>query len=313
MIRGLVQIVGLCLLCGCGNSGGGPLIPLNAPPVTYADYCTEFASIACAAVKNCGCLADIPGILSYCPTYAKNECDSEIKPGVESGAMRYDPVNGGRCIAAIRAIVSDCKVSDGKLNDEITLYLKSCNKVTVGQRTAGQSCKSDEECVDDGMDCRSSVCVTPPTSGQRCLDGNNCAKDLFCTAEKICQPLRGAGGACTEGSRACKDNLYCDSRSKTCQPPITHDQVCGHATNECADGLYCATSTKTCQPYPAAGQSCASSGKTCAADAWCDASSVCQKRKTLGSACSDDDECQSDECENDQCVADDDNLCRYIF
>jgi len=291
----------------CGGSGDDlPASIASAPPVPYEQYCEHYAIIACEAVNQCGCLDSIPGAASYCPTFAKKECEDDVHPGVESGAMRYDEAAGGRCLAAIHLIVSDCS-----LDNDAHLYLEACDKILIGQRAAGEECEDDDECQ-EGLECWSDKCLVPPTENQPCYKDYGCAEEFYCGSDKLCHTYHKSGQSCADGSSVCDEDLYCDTRDYTCQSYLTSGKSCSHESAVCDDDLYCSKTTKTCRPYPGPGESCEDSGGDCSEQAYCDETKTCRARQPVGAACSEDEHCLSDECDDNRCV-DDDDLCSEIF
>lgn len=350
-------VLALSLLGGCSPSGGagggdggvtsdmsteagGATVPSPAvgPPVQVADYCARYADVACTAGLACGCLDEAGGSQSLCEAYVAADCQTEVAEPVARGALAFDAVRAGQCIAAIQRIVADCVLSD----TDVELYLAShCEDFTTGRLQAGAACTDDGECVTP-LECRSEACTALPIAGQPCLAGSACADRHFCDSGHVCraeiaadgscegeatgcgddlycdnrtstcQPDIVLGGACAHATWACDGDLYCDDRVGTCQPYATAGQSCAHASWACAAHLKCNTSTSLCEPYPGVGQSCADTSGECAPDLYCDASAVCRSPGPVGATCAHDAECQSDSCSDGVCSNETESSCPFL-
>lgn len=291
-----VKTIGLAVAAAlaavsCSSSGSGP--------VALDNYCDEYAQMICRSAQRCDCLEGYS--VEVCQAYVRPDCVDEVEDPVRSGRYTYNPVEAGKCLGALERIARDCSTEGDDWPD-------ACDRMLVGNVSAGQTCDGDDECV-SGLECYEDRCTALPRDNEPCLSGYACAEDHFCGDDDLCHRYRGRGEPCPEGDMACDDDLYCDSRTDTCQPYLASGQSCAHDSYACDDDLYCSESTSTCRPYPGSGQSCADSHGTCADDLYCDASNVCQPQRGDGAACTDDEQCLSWDCVDSTCEAEEDDIC----
>lgn len=328
----LLCLPGVFLPCcreGSGDGGGFP-----STPVPFEQYCESYAQVTCNIAERCDCLGEYS--VELCRLFMGQVCKDEVEDPVDAGYYDFDPVQAGRCLAALDSIGRDCS-TEGDEGPE------SCDLMLVGRVEAEGSCEEDEMCKKgQNLECIDGRCQVLPGQGEACLLGYACADGLFCGSDDICHPYQKAGGSCPDGDIGCDDDLYCDERTWTCQPYIASGQSCSHAEHACDDDLYCDSRTYTCQPfiasgqscshaehacdddlycseaasytcrsYPSAGQSCADSWGTCVEGSYCDQTLICRAQLAAGNACTEDEECLSYDCSDDLCQReeDEDDIC----
>ena len=292
MRLGMMLVAAATVACvggrGAGGGGGG----LSAAPIPLDQYCNRWAEMVCRIADDCGCLTQFGVGADGCAVFVRADCVDEVETPVSAGARSFRPDEAGRCVAGVRAVVSDCTI-DGA--DEVPA---ACDELLVGVRAQGEACESDGDCV-PGLECIDTVCGRRPVEGEACGDAG-CASEHFCGDDGLCRRYRGEGGACPEGSRACDGQLYCDERTQTCEPYLGRGESCGHAPGACDSDLTCAED-QTCQPYPGTGESCRPSG-VCAGDLFCDGEGVCRAPRGEAEACTEPRQCASVECQDGACV-----------
>jgi hypothetical protein len=340
---------------GSGATGGPPLSELGS----------TFAQAYCSVITKCaGSLAPIYDAFlpESCATFFQSSFEDgqlgSIEDAVADGTVIYDGTKVQACMDAIEArpcsgqpqrTPPECEavlagtVDAGgacTLDAECIgtdLYCRmgaSCPGTCTALETAGQPCRSDDQCQ-TGLKCEAGFCVRPAPAGQPC-EGNvapPCESWLLCMGDDAqlnqagtCRNpvdvfVAGENDACNpDTGTLCTAGLHCALRGINgttpdwrCVPTAAAGGNCNLAFFPmCPSGQFCditlndvraGTFQSTCIPLPTAGQPCAAEagGRACATGDVC-VSGTCRALERLGGACTSPDVCYSGRCSSGQCV-----------
>lgn len=266
------------------------------------------------------------------------------------GCGRTPPAVDQACEQAVRGTVAaggSCnwlyECATGRCEPESAGACPATCKPVAGN---GASCPDPACDFRAGLRCIDNVCSALHTAGQKCKSVDDCGVDFYCDATDQCAARGGELASCEENGQ-CAAGLFCDVSSEggLCKKQIAPGQACtatslGAIRNACVDGSVCkgfaftkTASTKgTCTALGDVGAACAATadvtgcaeglvctnGKcaekpvsgSCAQDddckegvAYCDGA-ACQLLKDAGAACADAKECESHFCDpgTAQCV-----------
>jgi hypothetical protein len=204
--------------------------------------------------------------------------------------------------------------------------------VCLDPAPAGSSCTSPRGC-EAGLQCVSGKCTGPAGAGQACDLGEEfggvlfaCQPGYYCDADiahqqtaGTCKPKKSSGSECILFYE-CTSGLLCIGMSYneqtqeiipgSCGKPLGEGAACtaGFEFPECDWDLYCDEQTAVCTTYPGVGDPCVyGEDPECFTDElYCDSleygvAGVCQQKKSDGSSCTSDEECQSDYCNQGTC------------
>ncbi len=234
---------------------------------------------------------------------------TEKKTSYCSGSGTCGTTAATACAAGYACVGTACKTSCGADSDCATGYYCS-GSACVLKKVGGSACTAANQCASGFCPAEDSVCCDVACNGkcEGCLAAKTGVADGTCAAIKdggdpdsecpdpplyACTSASGMG-VC-DGARACrafaKAGTVC-ATGTTC--------TAGEQTGKACDGAgNCKAGTVTkCEPYKcdSAGVACLSKC-TAASDCtdeklyYCDALGLCQPRKALGTACTDEKEC----------------------
>jgi hypothetical protein len=299
--------VGLSVACGSSDDvdGAGQPIPFDELPARYT-------KAFCDAAR--ACWGDALEILTggescedrFGPTLSE-ELD-RMKPGIESGKIKYDGTRAQACFDAVAA--AGCNDGDEP---------QACTDLLDGTLAAGSDCASNFECKGSDAYCKSSGTCPGRCSPRESVEGpcsadDDCQPGLRCDREVgRCFLPAGAGDRCEGGTEPnCGEGLFClgaendSGKSGNCR---TIDEAFSSSEGEgcyfggaplCAGALRCIvqgvdTTTGSiqtrCGPAVSSGAACKIAiPDMCPADEYCavprDAlDGRCTKRPAAGAAC----------------------------
>lgn len=198
-------------------------------------------------------------VVKHCAAATKDDCMNSQQAFCESlvPEEEYSSKTALDCLAAVEKAYQQDSL-DAKERDTVLHLGNECSKILSGKGTAGKSCSVDSDCNRD--------------------------EDLSCVK-------KGSTGKCEMAS----------------DPPIKGGYSCDADEAVCVDGFYC--DGKDCLAEKSEGDDC-SAAIPCNADSHCldkdgnligpggtadggAASGTCAARKTMGSECARDDDCES--------------------
>ncbi len=257
---GCVAIV----VAACGADSG-----LDVSPVGLDERSAQTNRAFCQHAVACGAADDVDACVAA-QVYTVLLTATE-RAMIMSGKVIYDPVQEGRCLAAMAA--ESCDTTHSHYPTRI------CADAEHGTLGAGASCASSQEC-------RSRSCQVGTCDAACCLG--------VCVGDAPQPPGQTAGAACsvTDIYSGCAAPLYCDLDSGRCALPKPVGAACA-TDSECAPDLGCMGGPRngTCARVPTLGERC--TGRCGDFGSYCDSGTqLCTKRIPLGGACSDIGTCQ---------------------
>jgi len=211
------------MLIGCGGATSLASVDnskVSATPVAELDFAASYADAMCY-------------LLNKCCTTEFNVSAGCSPQGAPTGAYlyrKYDPAQGGECIAAIRGFAATCSATQIKLEPCLTLYdgtLPIGAPCQASEDCAGCS-TSDAYCYSSDWPSTSASCQPTAKAGEPCLGlyvnrvsgaiAKECGAGLYCGQSLQCTPLAGLGQACDPAylSNSCVPSLRCDLASLKC-------------------------------------------------------------------------------------------------
>ena len=275
-----------------GNAGGGPGLGRGGVGVGGSvgeqQFVSSYAETVCNAAPPCCRDRGVPYDKARCMTVVMGFAQAQLND-TRANSRRYDPMEAGRCLAAIRASGKTCGALVAVDEDNV------CDGVFTGSAKPGEPCKSSADCV-------------PTSEGKlTCLYANNASSDTG-----VCQVRKQgrAGDACGDTAAngmpvdcASEDGLYCGGNPTTCRALPQAGQSCFLF---CAKSAFC--SAGTCLARTPAGSPCDTQNAfapTCADGLFCDSKAkACATKRAPGSACATNDECQTGNCKAQVCSKD---------
>jgi hypothetical protein len=216
------------IVVGCGGVSASTSSPA---PVAAADFPASYTQALCDVLSKC------------CKTSVDTTtCKASVAPPVVPQYQKYDPANGGACIAALRGFASSCVASARD-------YATACTTIYVGAQAIGAPCTEYADCI--GYAAGDSFCSSGTSAGQ------------------TCQPTLKVGGLCRGNDPStdsailaqCGVGLYC-ATSGLCAPKVSLGQTCEqpYSTENCVAPLRCDPATMKCASLAPAGASCLGDG-----------------------------------------------------
>lgn len=176
---------------------------------------------------------------------------------------------------------------------------------------SGSRCQGDYDCAPDFWCNPNGACSPDRGAGEPCTDNDQCRAPNTCVGENAlssgtCQPSFADGDPCDTNCLTIFSH-YCDRPDVTangvCRTRLAEGEPCEPLLMPCALGLRCNSQTRICEPYGQAGNVCEDATDCSFYDAlFCstelDGSNqgTCQGRQPDGSACTDEDHCDSGYC-----------------
>ncbi len=240
--------LGLVAAPGCGGSSDS-----SASSYSLDTVCATVTPQLCTDRQACCESANIGYDDAACKQHELDSCNANVDE-VKAGSMSFDASSIDTCLAYIKQLDAQCRLSIANLADTFA-KLAPCQHIFTGQLAEGASCQRDGQCAhsDDP-----SVSV-------------NCEKTTHvCTWRR----LLSAGEACEIGSGAkpdfCSAGLYCDVALTQTQPL---EGTCKSATPvgskcdatkafdlECGLGNYCDAQSGNCTAGKGDGEACSANG-----------------------------------------------------
>lgn len=229
----------LAMLISCGGATSLASVDnstASATPVAESDFAASYAQAMCDLLNKC-CITDFN---------VSAGCGPQGAPTGTYVYRKYDPAQGGACIAAIRSFAPTCLATQSKVAPCLALY--------VGTLAIGAPCQASEDCSGystgdaycySDFPFSSASCQPTAKAGEPCL-GNyvsrvsgarKCGAGLYCGESTQCTPLAGLGQACDPAylSSSCEPSLRCDRASPKCTSKATAGASCT-VNSDCIDG-----------------------------------------------------------------------------
>ena len=234
--------VSLAIVFGCG----GTTSSTSSSAVTESDFPASYSQAMCDLLSKC-CNTNLD----------TTACRASVVPLAVPQFQKYDPTNGGACIAELRNFASSCTASARE-------YATACDTLSVGNQAIGAPCQSSEDCAGYatsqayctfGTSASSQICRSTVKAGEPCsvLDPNTgvyvpaaCGAGLYCATSELCAPKVSLGQPCVQpySTDNCVAPLRCDpAAAMTCASLAPNGASC-LGDGDCVDG-YC--SNGTCQ------------------------------------------------------------------
>lgn len=247
---------------------------------------TATAEMYCEIIFNCPENAD-PFLFQFISrTASQDDCadffltqlmssDSSINQMsdlVAAGTIDFDPDKAQACLDLVADYKESCSPWD-------ETALQNClEEALVPTLAAGESCTTNEECIDGFCEVSNETCEQTcvsnrPTAGEGedcselyCDEGLTCVYDFTTGGVNTCQVVVpvDAGEACNYNTNPCKVGHYCND-DDVCQKIefLEQGKACGD-DDFCQAGLTCITTFNeeteqlegTCQPVRARGEAC---------------------------------------------------------
>jgi len=250
--------VSLAIVFGCG---GATSSASSSAPVTESDFPASYTQAMCDLLSKC-CNASLD----------LTACRASVVPLAVPQFQKYNPTNGGACIAALRNFASSCTASARE-------YANVCNTLFVGTQAIGAPCQSSEDCTGYatseayctfGTSASSQICRSTVKAGEPCsvLDPNTgvyvpatCGAGLYCATSELCAPKVSLGQPCDQpySTDNCVAPLRCDpAAAMTCARLAPSGASC-IGGSDCIDG-YCSNGTCQATIAFATSETCTGSG-----------------------------------------------------
>lgn len=275
-------------LSRAGGNGGGGRSGVGGS-VAEQQFVSRYAETVCTAVPPCCKDRGFPYDKTRCMTVVMGFAQAQLNE-TRVNSRRYDPLEAGRCLAAIQASGKSCRALVA-LDDEED----ACDGVFTGSAKPGEPCKTSGDCM-------------PTTEGKL-----TCFYDLNVSGDKgVCQvrKIGEVGDLCgaPTGTAMPVDcpseaDLYCGGTPSTCRELPQAGESCFLF---CAKSSFC--NAGACVARTGAGAPCETQNPfapTCAEGLFCDPSAkACAAKRTPGAACAGNEECQSGNCKAQICSKD---------
>lgn len=239
---------------------------------------------------------------------------------ISSARRVFDWQEGAACLDYFRsASCADLETANWPSAGWLQAPLEPCQLVVKPQRTFGQSCEMEEDCVGDATcdntpsctgDCsRTCLRLTPTPVGGSCDCLNSCSDASFCGAG-VCETWTPIGEMCSISDSPCAPGTYCSQERQQCEQLSLYGACDRRLPNvfPCSElSLVCAgpVEESTCRPPKRIGDSCVPGWLECRSAAYCSAAGVCTILPAAGEPCGDDgpesSKCWSGFCNNFTC------------
>ena len=316
LMRRLVVVVIACLAAACTSD------------LTPESYGAAVRDATCDLRVRCGQFTDRDSCAAYFPAGDGANLAADVK----AGTTKFDANKAEECVNDIRNTPCDGTSQEARITPA------ACDAAITGTGLAGDMCFTNDECqsgacaaldpacsgtccmgscaaaqapADLGEPCatrqckptltcsNAKMCVELFTDGMPCDDGTQCAFGLGCVGTPgICHALPKIGELCPDGQ--------CAESGATCNSGVC--KAVGLTGASCATladcSLYypCNSGTLQCQPWPKTGDACTA---LCSDGSFCDSTTfTCTAPLANGSACKNDDQCQSTYCDDSMLCAD---------
>lgn len=199
-------------------------------------------------------------------------CRHDLELLQDRGAARLDEKSADACVAMLKGAPQP----DVKLHEGETFFLRPpCDKIVIGTRREGESCRFPPECK-DGLQCLGYKVGVDGTCKKPAAVGGECSPQAY---GSILSELAIAGRhpACVKGA-FCTDMGTCAARAKAGDACAAHKQ--------CDAGLWCVAGKCSKAPFATSGGACAKTAD-CAFGLFCDRGK-CTSKRSAGEPCTDD-------------------------
>ena len=251
-------VIGLVAACGddgdpaggASSSGGAP----SAGPIPQAQLLDQYTAAYCDTLGPCCTKYSVPFDKAACTTLVRNAFQQPFADAAVRG-WTYDADAAGKCVAAIRAVITACDASAANPADIANAgddRGSVCRHIYTGSKKVGEPCDSTSDCAQpDGtsVTCAASLCREYRQGG----DGAECQSSydeekpgpyLDCVSPLDCEESSGRStcttpkprtlGTAREGA-ACKSDADC-ATDRCFQSKCFTDKM-GISPGSCANPL----------------------------------------------------------------------------
>ena len=250
-----VILAALVLACGSDDAPvtGGTSAP-SAGPIAENQLLAEYTAAYCDTLGPC--------CSKYSVTFDKSNCTSVVgnalkQPFADSAARNwtYDADAAGKCIAAIRSVITACDKSaipPADLDNAGDRRGSICRHIYSGSKQLGDPCDSTSDCAQRAgklVTCAAGLCREYEVGGagatcKIAYDEDTPEPYLDCGADLKCLEKSGSSTCATDPTatpgtkregEACKDDKDC--ASNTCFQSKCFTDKMGIAPESCANPL----------------------------------------------------------------------------